>query len=260
MTHLEQGKNKYTKWSNKVIFILIGLLLIKVSEFTILYRLIHWFWKIPLVGKEEFIGTIITTVIFTPFLFIVMNQRIRLEAAEEKFKTLSYYDPLTGLSNRRYFEEKLTVSLKGLGNERNPGVVIFLDFDEFKQVNDNYGHGVGDLLLKEMGNRLLDCLGKEDTISRYAGDEFVIFLPNTDKSSVLKIVKRIIKEINKPFTINNIQINTSTSIGLAFFPEHGTEAITLIRNADIAMYKAKLQGKNTYGVFDWGDIEEKIHK
>jgi diguanylate cyclase (GGDEF)-like protein len=257
MTHLELGRNKYIKWSNKVIFILIGLLLIKVFEFNILYRFIHWFWKIPLVGKEEFIGTIITTLIFTPFLFIVMNQRIRLEAAEEKFKTLSYYDPLTGLSNRRYFDEKLTISLKELGTERKPGVVIFLDFDEFKQVNDNYGHGVGDLLLKEMGKRLLDCLRKEDTVSRYAGDEFVIFLPNTDKPSVIKIVKRIIEEINKPFTVNNIRINTSTSIGLAFYPEHGTEAITLIRNADKAMYKAKLQGKNTYGMFDWGDIEEK---
>lgn len=235
----------------------MGLLVLKVSEFNILFRIIHWFWKIPVVGTEELIGTISTTLILMPFLFIVMKQRIRLEGAEEKFKALSYYDELTGLSNRRYFEEKLTDSLIDLGKENKTGVVFFLDFDGFKQVNDNYGHEVGDLLLKEMGNRLLNCLRKEDTISRYAGDEFVIFLPDTDKPAILKIVKGIFEEINKPFTINNFQIKTSTSIGLAFFPEHGTDAITLIRNADLAMYKAKSLGKNSYYMYEQGANEAK---
>ncbi|MDR7001872.1 GGDEF domain-containing protein [Neobacillus niacini] len=254
---MEIRKNKYLNWSYKIIFILIGLLALKVFEFNILFRIIHWFWKIPVVGTEELIGTISTTLILMPFLFIVMKQRIRLEGAEEKFKALSYYDPLTGLTNRRYFEEKLTDSLISLGKENKMGVVIFLDFDGFKQVNDNYGHEVGDLLLKEMGNRLLDCLRKEDTISRYAGDEFLLFLPNTDKPAVLNIVKRIFEGINKPFTINKIQIETSISIGLAFFPENGLDALTLIRNADLAMYKAKSLGKNTYYMFNQGDDEAK---
>ncbi|TDK64198.1 GGDEF domain-containing protein [Bacillus salipaludis] len=254
---MEIRKNKYLNWSYKIIFILMGLLVLKVSEFNVLYRIIHWAWKIPVVGTEELIGTISTTLIFMPFLFIVMKQRIRLEGAEEKFKALSYYDQLTGLSNRRYFEENLTHSLIDLGKENKTGVVLFLDFDGFKQVNDNHGHEVGDLLLKEMGNRLLDCIRKEDTISRYAGDEFVIFLPDTDKPAVINIVKRILEEMNKPITINKIQIKTSTSIGLAFFPEHGTETITLIRNADVAMYKAKSLKKNSYYLYDQGAHEAK---
>ncbi len=250
MYYLRTGRNKYIKWSYKIVFILIGLLVIKITEFNILYSVIHWLWKIPMGGIEALIGTIITTMLFTPFLFIVMKQRIRLERAEEKYKALSYFDPLTGLSNRRYFEEILTGSLIDLRRGRQAGVVIFLDFDGFKHVNDNYGHEIGDLLLIEMGDRLLNCLRKEDTVSRFAGDEFLVFLPKIDKPSAPKIVNRIIEEINKPFNIKNIQIYTSTSIGLAFFPEHGTDAISLIRNADKAMYKAKLQGKNTFVMFE----------
>ncbi|MGG1676992.1 diguanylate cyclase domain-containing protein [Neobacillus sp. NRS-1170] len=248
---METGRNKYIKWSYKIIFILIGLLLIKIAEYNILYLVIHWLWKIPMGGMEALIGTIITTILFMPFLFIVMKQRIRLERAEEKYKALSYFDPLTGLSNRRYFEEILRDSLIDLKGDRQTGVVIFLDFDGFKHVNDNYGHEIGDLLLMEMGKRLLNCLRKEDTVSRFAGDEFLVFLPKIDKPSAIKIVNRIIEEVNKPANINNIQIYTTTSIGLAFFPEHGTDAITLIRNADKAMYKAKVQGKNTYEMFEW---------
>jgi diguanylate cyclase (GGDEF)-like protein len=248
ITQLETGR---LCWSYKIIFILIGLLFIKVFELIILNRIIHWYWKIPLNRTEEFIYIIITALILIPFLIIVMKQRIRLEGAEARYKELAFYDQLTGLSNRRYFEEKLSHSLMNLEKERNTGVVMFLDFDGFKQVNDTYGHEVGDLLLKEMSVRLLACVGKEDVVSRFAGDEFLIFLPKADKPLVLKIGKRIMAEINKPFAIHDHQILTSTSIGMAFFPEHGNEVNTLIKNADIAMYKAKLQGKNTFSIFDY---------
>lgn len=250
---METERKKYTKWSYKIILILTSLLFLKVLEVVVLQRLFHWIWNIPLDGMEEFIDIIITILIFVPFLFIVMNQRIKLERSEAKYKELAYYDPMTGLSNRRYFDRELSNSLMQKSNDRNIGSVLLFDIDGFKQVNDTYGHDVGDLLLKEIGMRLLDCVSKEDTVSRFAGDEFIIFFPNTDQPLALKYVKRIIKEINKPFTINGNRIFTSTSIGIAFIPEHGTEVKTLIKNADIAMYKAKLQGKNTYEIFDGKD-------
>lgn len=228
----------------------MGLLLLKVSEVVVLQRLIHWIWNISLDGKEEFIDIIVNILIFTPFLFIVMNQRITLERAEEKYKELAYYDPMTGLPNRRYFDRELSNSLILNSNNRDTGAVLFLDIDGFKQINDTYGHEVGDLLLKEIGIRLIACVGKEDIVGRFAGDEFIIFIPNIEKSTVIKYVENIIKEINSPFFINKIQILTSTSVGIAFSPEHGREANILIKNADKAMYKAKLHGKNTYNIFD----------
>ncbi|MFC4802550.1 diguanylate cyclase domain-containing protein [Neobacillus sp. GCM10023253] len=244
---MEIKKKKYTKWSFKIILILIGLLFIKVSEAVVLQRIIHWIWKIPLDGMEEIIDIIVTVLIFMPFLFIVMKQRITLERAEEKYKELAYYDPVTGLSNRRYFDMQLSHSLM---RKSNTGAVLLLDIDGFKQVNDTYGHDVGDLLLKEIGSRLMACIGSDNTVSRFAGDEFIIYLPNTDKPLVLEYVEKIINEINKPATIDENQIMTSTSIGIAFFPEHGIEANTLMKNADIAMYKAKLRGKNTFVIFE----------
>ncbi|MEH7082518.1 GGDEF domain-containing protein [Neobacillus drentensis] len=242
-------KRKYTKWSFKIILILMGLLFLKVFEVFVLQRLIHWIWNIPQDGLEEFIDILITILIFVPFLFIVMHQRITLERAEEKYKELAYYDSITGLSNRRFFDRELNHSLVKQRVDRNTGAVLFLDIDGFKQVNDTFGHDVGDLLLKEIGRRLMNCVGKEGTVSRFAGDEFIILFPNTAKPLVLEYVRRIIKEISMPFTIIENIIYTSTSVGIAFFPEHGDKAMNLIKNADIAMYKAKLQGKNTYEIF-----------
>lgn len=251
----ENERKKYTKWSFKIILILIGILFLKVFEVVVLQRILHWILSRPVDGMELFINIIITVLIFVPFLFIAMNQRITAEKAEEKYKELAYYDPMTELPNRRFFDRELRNSLLQKGNDRNTGAVLFLDIDGFKQVNDHFGHDVGDLLLKEIGMRLLDCVRIEDTVSRFAGDEFIVFLPNTDKTSVLKIAERIIKEINKPFAFNDNRILTSTSVGIALFPEHGKEAKTLIKNADTAMYKAKLQGKNTYDIFG----EKEIH-
>lgn len=253
-----EERKRYTKWSFKIILILMGVLFIKVIEVVLLHRMFDWTLKIPTDEMEEFIDIIITILIFVPFLFIVMKQRITLEKAEEKYKELAYYDPMTGLPNRRYFDRALNNSLFHKSNDRKTGAVLFLDIDGFKQVNDNFGHDVGDLLLKEIGKRLINCVRKEDTVSRFAGDEFIILLPNTNETSALTIVKRIIKEINEPIVFNKYRILTSTSVGIALYPEHGQEGMTIIKNADKAMYKAKLQGKNSYYLFDGKDHQIKI--
>jgi diguanylate cyclase (GGDEF)-like protein/PAS domain S-box-containing protein len=161
---------------------------------------------------------------------------------ERLLNELAFYDPLTGLANRRQFE----IHCRNLFFEmyHQTSGVLLLDLDGFKQVNDSYGHEAGDFLLKEIAIRLLKCVRKEDIVARFAGDEFLILLPNTEKNSVIKIAQRIIEEVNKPFRFQQKQISASTSIGVAFFPEHGADSETLIKLADGAMYEAKKQGKN----------------
>lgn len=175
-----------------------------------------------------------------------ISERIR---TVNSLKKLAYYDQLTGLPNRKTFEELVRISLTKNKGKNTNSAVMFLDLDGFKQLNDTYGHHAGDLLLKEIANRLTSCVRVEDTVSRFAGDEFVIFIKNINKDEVKNVVDRILENVNTPFTINQSNISVSASIGIAFYPEHGEENETLIRNADKAMYKAKIQEKNTYCIF-----------
>jgi diguanylate cyclase (GGDEF)-like protein len=107
-------------------------------------------------------------------------------------------------------------------------------------------------VLKEVANRLLSCVRINDTVSRLGGDEFMIFLPPIDEETTIKVAKRIIKEFDTPFVINFDQISLSTSICIAFYPDHASNPESLIRNADTAMYQAKKKGKNTYLIYNGG--------
>lgn len=169
---------------------------------------------------------------------------------EVLLKRLAFYDPLTGLPNRRLFEEKIKNILFNPNGDSQMFAVIFMDLDGFKEVNDSLGHHVGDFLLKEVAIRLSKSIRIEDAISRLGGDEFLILLPNISEDKVINIVKRIIKELNTPFAIYPNQISISTSIGIAFYPKQGKDYEALIRNADMAMYTAKQKGKNTYHIYE----------
>ncbi|WP_147532956.1 sensor domain-containing diguanylate cyclase [Bacillus marasmi] len=165
---------------------------------------------------------------------------------EKLLKDLAYRDSLTNLTNRRYFKENFKNSVSMLNN----AAIMFFDLDGFKAVNDSYGHEIGDSMLIEVGNRISSCFRSNDTFSRLGGDEFIAFLPNVDENKAIAIAKRIIEDINKPFTIHNQTICVSTSIGIAFYGEGGNDVDTLIKNADIAMYQAKIKGKNTFAIYN----------
>lgn len=167
---------------------------------------------------------------------------------KEKIEQAQYYachDPLTGLPNRRLFDDRLSMIIAQEKRKKGIIAVIFLDLDKFKEVNDTLGHEVGDILLKEVAQRLLSCIREGDTASRLGGDEFVLIIPNLkDYNEADLITNRILEKCRQTFHINGHVIEISASIGVSFFPNDGDDVPTLTRNADMAMYLCKEQGRN----------------
>jgi diguanylate cyclase (GGDEF)-like protein len=182
---------------------------------------------------------------------------------ENKIKRLAYYDEITELPNRTFFLELLSSSLKLAKRHDRSFAVLFLDLDDFKGVNDSYGHHVGDLLLKEISRRLSEGLRSSDIASRYlgsqcceaeiarlGGDEFTILLNELAyPENAAIIAEHIQKLIAEPMLLEKQQIYTGSSIGIAIYPQDGVDSETLLRNADIAMYHAKKMGKGHYQFF-----------
>ncbi len=170
--------------------------------------------------------------------------------AVETIRKLALNDALTGLPNRNLFHQYLSNTLK-MGRRLNqPVLLMSLDLDKFKTVNDTYGHAIGDALLMEVAVRIKNDIRETDIVARLGGDEFGIILPNMKNTEILgQIVSRIIEDISKPFLVARDEIFIGASIGITVFPDDGEELSILLRNADMAMYKAKEEGRNTYRCF-----------
>ncbi|MDU0355210.1 EAL domain-containing protein [Paraglaciecola aquimarina] len=162
----------------------------------------------------------------------------------------AYYDSLTSLPNRFLVLERLTDILEHPQAKHTTTTVLFLDIDDFKKVNDVFGHEIGDKLLIQSGNRLQKLLQQEDVVGRLGGDEFIVLISRlTRPECVLDLIKQILSEFRKPFSINGREIILSVSIGVSAYPENGTCPSVLLRNADTSMYQAKAMGGNTYSYF-----------
>jgi diguanylate cyclase (GGDEF)-like protein/PAS domain S-box-containing protein len=173
-----------------------------------------------------------------------------IKQKEEKIKYQAEHDPLTGLPNRALFYDRLDMNLARARRNKEMLAVLFLDLDNFKQTNDTLGHAMGDLLLKEVAARLKRCLRTEDTVARVGGDEFLMILPElTQKRQCSEAAGRIIKSISSPFRIQGHDLHVGASIGITIYPMDGEDRETLVKNADLAMYRAKEQGKNNYQLF-----------
>jgi diguanylate cyclase (GGDEF)-like protein len=170
--------------------------------------------------------------------------------AEQTINHLAYHDPLTGLPNRALFRDRLNTALARARRHREVVTVMFLDLDRFKLVNDTLGHAVGDSLLQSVASQLKQLLRDEDTIARIGGDEFTILLPGLDMEFVLPVVDRILECVKAPRSLGGREMRVTTSIGICQFPEDGDDAETLMRNADIAMYRAKEQGRDGYTLYN----------
>ena len=171
--------------------------------------------------------------------------------AEEQIKHLAYHDALTGLPNRLLFKDRLTVALSHAQRDRSRLAVLFLDLDRFKVINDSLGHNVGDQLLQAVAARVHACVRESDTVARLGGDEFTLLLPALARSEDAAVVaQKILEAIRYPFHIEGREFFTTTSIGISLYPEDGTDAATLIKNADTAMYQAKEEGRDNYQLFN----------
>ncbi|HWE61423.1 MAG TPA: diguanylate cyclase, partial [Chloroflexota bacterium] len=167
--------------------------------------------------------------------------------AEQHLAQLAHYDLLTGLPNRALFRETLGAALPIAAREGEALALLFLDLDGFKQANDTLGHGLGDLVLQTVAERLMRCVREGDTVARLAGDEFTVILPRIGGTeSAARIAAKIIAEMAHPLRLHGLGVTVSitASVGVALYPGDGRDPGTLLKHADAAMYAAKRQGKN----------------
>jgi diguanylate cyclase (GGDEF)-like protein/PAS domain S-box-containing protein len=180
-------------------------------------------------------------------LVLVLHDLTERKRYEEKLRYNAIHDHLTELPNRFLFFDRLNMALAHAQRDVHKLAILMLDLDEFKKVNDTWGHNIGDKLLRAVARRLIHMFRKGDTIARLGGDEFVLLLPELPQGEVAKnVAERILHSFNKPFEFDGLKITITASIGISIFPEDGEDADTLTRNADIAMYRAKDEGRNTY--------------
>jgi diguanylate cyclase (GGDEF)-like protein/PAS domain S-box-containing protein len=171
--------------------------------------------------------------------------------SEAKIQRMALEDALTGLPNRAQFQRKLKEAIALSERTGNLVGLMLLDLDRFKQVNDTLGHPLGDELLRQVSRRLLDCARKTDTVARLGGDEFAVIATNTrDIRGITMLADRIVLEISKPFVVDGHEIHTGTSIGITEYPQDRGDSDQLLRNADLALYRAKERGRGTWQIYD----------
>lgn len=173
------------------------------------------------------------------------------KASEQRIHRLAYYDALTHLPNRTLFQDRLHTALQQADRQKAWVVLMFLDLDRFKPINDSLGHAAGDRMLKDMAERLLDCVDTDDTVARMGGDEFTLLLqPRATREMALNrainVAEQILNSLVRPFVLENREFFVTASIGIALSPQDGSELSQLMKNADTAMYHAKERGKNNF--------------
>lgn len=236
-------------FKNRTMFIYISLSAIitqiimwkSVPEITIMVSSASYIARLGLI----FIVILIGYVVNKMYLNKLQENHDHINTIEQ----LAYYDHLTGLPNRLLFADRLQQAILQTKNTDKILAVLFLDLDAFKMINDTMGHDLGDQLLKELSVRLRDVLYPTDMVSRFGGDEFIVLANNlTNPDEVKLIAEKILGVFKKPFKLNNHESYVTASIGIALYPIDGEDKDVLIKNADLAMYKAKAKGRNQYEI------------
>jgi diguanylate cyclase (GGDEF)-like protein/PAS domain S-box-containing protein len=170
--------------------------------------------------------------------------------AEENIRHLAYYDILTGLPNRTLLHDRINQQLAAAHRDQQTFALLFIDLDRFKYINDSMGHAMGDQLLQSVANRIVNVVREGDTVSRIGGDEFVILLREADADGAAHVAQSILNILQKnPHEVASMRITVQASIGISLYPENGHDIGTLIKHADVAMYRAKEEGRNNFKFF-----------
>ncbi len=181
----------------------------------------------------------------------------KLKAAERSVRRMSLTDPLTGLANRTFFETRFNETINLAKRLKTSGALLAIDLDGFKRINDEHGHGAGDYVLKIIAERLSNVSREVDVVARLGGDEFSIIAIGLDeKNQIIPLAERIIQEADRPIIFENVKLKVSASVGISFFLEQGKDIKDIANKADIALYRAKEEGKNQYVFFE-EEIEDK---
>jgi diguanylate cyclase (GGDEF)-like protein/PAS domain S-box-containing protein len=170
-----------------------------------------------------------------------------MKTSQRKMERLAFYDTLTELANRRLFNDRLQQAVEHCRRHKQRAALLYLDLDQFKRVNDTLGHEAGDALLREVADRLLNCVRKEDTVGRPGGDEFTILLYDVDEPGHAgQVAEKILRALQQTISLSGHQLVVTTSIGITVIPDDGMDPAALLKNADLAMYRAKEKGRNNY--------------
>ncbi|WP_186321433.1 bifunctional diguanylate cyclase/phosphodiesterase [Bacillus sp. FJAT-22090] len=215
------------------------------AEFRIKHKTKGWLWveaKATFFMDEEH---------GNPFLLVVSRDIEERKKLQEELKSMAFHDGLTGLPNRRLFGQKMKQAIKEAKRNNQKFALLYMDIDKFKRINDNLGHSIGDKLLKLFGERVSTCLRESDIIARQGGDEFTaLLLDLKNREDAQVCAKRILESLQQEWIIDNHTFITTSSIGIALYPDDGIDMDTLMVHADKALYTAKKSGRNTYRLFD----------
>ncbi len=230
---------------------------IVIAAYALVINLLMWLKpEVVHVQKEAFQWTLLVLVL--PCFAVVggriseLRQRLRrtnqeLSEALEMIQKMATHDTLTALPNRALFNETLNHAIGQAKRHDRSLALLFMDLDRFKNINDTMGHGVGDRVLQEAARRLLAAVRSSDLVARLGGDEFVLLLEEShDDGDLVEIAQKILKSFEPTFTVDGQELALSASLGICTFPSDGEDAATLLSNADIAMYRAKDQGRNRF--------------
>lgn len=189
----------------------------------------------------------------------VKKKNQALADSNKQLEHLALHDPLTQLPNRVLFNDRLRHGINISSRNQQSFAIAIMDLNKFKEVNDNLGHLIGDEVLKQVASRMGAALRTSDTIARLGGDEFALILPTVNQTSIQIVAEKIIKAFDPPIAVINQNILIGTSIGFALFPEHGVDAMTLVKHADVAMYQAKVN-RSGWSCFDMVRDAERLSK
>jgi diguanylate cyclase (GGDEF)-like protein/PAS domain S-box-containing protein len=183
----------------------------------------------------------------TPYRVVAtMHDITEQKIAREQIDRLAHFDQLTGLPNRTLLNDRFKYALSLAQRSGEPLAVMFLDLDHFKDINDTLGHNIGDQVLMELATRLKDAVRDEDTLSRQGGDEYILILPATDADGAGLVASKLIEVVTQPCHIEGHELTVTASVGISIYPHDGTNLDLLSKNADIAMYRAKREGRNSF--------------